>query len=69
MSATDERGSIGVEQALSTRMECSPEVMRHEQRFLGLLPRVNRFWFHAGQLALGYGEGSDFEVLFLVREE
>ena len=69
VSATDDRGSIGVEQALSTRMECSPEDMRHEQRFLGLLPRVNRFWFHAGQLALAYGEGGDFGVLFLVREE
>ena len=43
--------------------------MNHEHRFLGLLSRVDRFWFHAGQLALTYGEGNDFGVLFLVREE
>ena len=69
VQATDDRGTIEVGQELSTRMECGPEVMAHEQRFLGLLPRVNRFWFHAGQLALAYGEGGDFGVLFLVREE
>jgi len=67
--ATDDRGTIEVGQALSTRMECGPEVMVHEQRFLGLLPRVNRFWFHAGQLALAYGDGEEFGVLFFAREE
>jgi len=69
VKSTDARGTIEVGQALSTRMDCGPEVMSHERRFLGLLPRVERFWFHAGQLALAYGEGSDFGVLFLAREE
>ena len=64
----DARGTIEVGQALSTRMDCGAEVMSHERRFLSLLPRVQRFWFHAGQLALAYGDGSDSGVLFLARE-
>jgi len=67
--AIDNRGTIEVGQALSTRKECGPEIMSDEHRFLGLLSRINRFWFHAGQLALEYGEGKEFGVLFLVREE
>lgn len=69
VKAIDARGTIEVGQALSTRTECGPEVMSHERRFLGLLPRVERFWFHAGQLALAYGDGGDFGVLFLARED
>ena len=68
-SAVDSRGSIRVGKAISTRRQCSPNAMANEQRFLGLLPRVNRFWFHAGQLALGYGSGMDFGVLFLSKED
>jgi len=30
---------------------------------------VNRFWFYAGQLALGYGSGTDFGVMFLSNED
>jgi len=33
-----------------------------------VLPRVERFWFNAGQLSLAYGDGSDYGVLFLARE-
>jgi len=32
------------------------------------LPIRERFWFHAGQLSLAYGDGSDCGVLFLARE-
>ena len=67
--AIDDRGTIEVGQALSTRKECGPEIMSDEHRFLGLLSRSNRFWFHAGQLALAYGDGEEFGVLFFAREE
>jgi heat shock protein HslJ len=69
VKATDDHGSLEVGQALSTRKYCGPEVMEDEQRFLELLPRVNRLWFYAGQLALGYGSGTDFGVMFLDRED
>jgi len=68
VKATDKRGSIEVGPPASTRMQCDPEVMTHERRFLTTLPRVNRFWFHAGQLALAYGEGSESGVMFLARD-
>jgi len=68
VKATDTIGSIAVGPATSTRKQCGPEVMAQEQRFLGLLPSVKRFWFHAGQLALDYGTGEQFGVMFLDRE-
>jgi heat shock protein HslJ len=69
VKATDKRGSIEVGPPVSTRKQCDPGVMTHERRFLATLPRVQRFWFHAGQLALAYGEGGESGVMFLVREE
>ncbi|UCE30765.1 MAG: META domain-containing protein [Burkholderiales bacterium] len=69
VTATDDRGAIEVGLALSTQMQCRAQVMANEQRFLGLLPRVDRFWFHAGRLALAYGEGAGSGVMFLTREE
>jgi len=69
VKAANDYGSIEVGQALSTRKQCGPDVMSGEQRFLGLLPRVNRFWFLAGQLALDYGGGDDYGVMYLEREE
>lgn len=69
VSAVDSRGSIRVGEAIPTGQQCSPDAMANEQRFLGLLPRVNRFWFHAGQLALAYDEGVDFGVMFLSKED
>ena len=38
----------------ATRMACEEPVMAEEQRFLGLLAKVNRFWFRPGRLALDY---------------
>ena len=69
VSAVESRGSIGVGEARSTRRQCCPDAMANEQRFLSLLPHVNRFWFHAGQLALAYGEGVAFGVMFLSKED
>jgi heat shock protein HslJ len=68
VKAADAIGSIAVGPATSTRKQCGPEVMSEDQRFLGLLPSVNRFWFHAGQLALDYGAGEQSGVMFLERE-
>jgi heat shock protein HslJ len=62
-------GSIEVGQPLSTRKQCEPDVMSAEQRFLGLLPRVTRFWYLAGQLALDYRSGDEFGVMYLEREQ
>lgn len=68
--AEGNRGNITVaNQIITTNMMCDPDSMALEQRFLELLPRVHHFWFHAGQLALDYGEGADFGVMFLQREE
>jgi putative lipoprotein len=36
-------GTLSVEQGLSTSMACSPELMRQEQAFFGMLPQLNRF--------------------------
>lgn len=69
VTATDDSGSIEVGQAASTRKACDATVMSNEQRFLDILPRIERFWFHAGQLALAYDSGADSSVLFLDREE
>ena len=64
------RGNIAVgNKIITTNMMCDPESMALEKRFLELLPRVHHFWFHAGQLALDYGEGAGFGVMFLQREE
>ncbi len=68
VSGLDSRGAIGVGEAVSTGKPCGPDAMANEQRFLGLLPRVQRFWFHAGELALGYGSGADFGVMFFSQE-
>ena len=69
VGAKDSGGTITVGEVISSGRTCDRDTMAIEQRFLGLLPRVNRFWFHAGQLALDYGEGTDFGVMFLTREE
>lgn len=69
VGAKDSRGTIKLGEAITTRRTCDTDSMMIEQRFLGLLPHVNRFWFHAGQLALSYGEGAHFGVMFLTRED
>jgi len=69
LRTVDRRGSIAIGEVRSTRKHCSPDAMANERRFLGLLPRVNRFWFYAGQLALSYGSETDFGVMFLSNED
>jgi heat shock protein HslJ len=53
----------------STRKMCEQEQMVAEQRFLGLLTKVNRFWFDASRLALPYGQGSDAGVMLFERSD
>jgi heat shock protein HslJ len=53
----------------STRKMCEQEQMMAEQRFLGLLTKVNGFWFDAGRLALPYVQGSDSGVMLFERAD
>jgi heat shock protein HslJ len=60
-------GQIAVGPAGATRMACPPEVMAVEKRFLGILPRVDRYAFLAGQLTLSYEQDGTRGFLTLAR--
>lgn len=60
-------GDLAMGPALTTRMACPGDAMTLEARFLAALAGVERFWFHAGQLALAYRQGEASGVLFFAR--
>jgi hypothetical protein len=62
-------GGIAVGPAGSTRMACPPDVMAVETRFLGILARVDRFSFLAGQLALSYDQDGTPGTIILARRK
>ncbi|HYV84380.1 MAG TPA: META domain-containing protein [Patescibacteria group bacterium] len=62
-------GQIAVGPAGATQMACPPEVMAVEKRFLGLLPRINRYAFLAGQLVLSFDQdGTPASMTFAGRK-
>jgi heat shock protein HslJ len=62
-------GAIAVGPAGATRMACPPDVMAVEKRFLGILPRIDRFGFLAGQLTLSYEQDGARASLTLARRK
>jgi heat shock protein HslJ len=56
-------GEIDVGPATATKKACPPAEMEIEQTFLAELDAVNRYWYLAGQLALGYQDGDRAGVL------
>ena len=69
-SATGEApGEIAVGPAGATRMACPPEAMAVETRFLGILPRIDRYAFLSGQLTLSYEQDGTRRFLTLARKK
>ena len=56
-------GEIKLGPPAATKMACPPAQMDLEQKFLGELAVVNRYWYLAGQLALGFQDGDRSGVL------
>jgi heat shock protein HslJ len=62
-------GAISVGPAGTTRMACPPDVTAVEKRFLGILPRIDRYAFLAGQLTLSYEQDGTRGSLTLARKK
>ena len=62
-------GEIAIGPAGATRMACPPEVMAVETRFFGILPRIDRYAFLAGQLTLSYEQDGARRDLTLIRKK
>jgi heat shock protein HslJ len=62
-------GAMAVGPAGTTQMACQPELMAVEKRFLGILPRIDRYAFLAGQLVLSFDQdGSPGSITFARRK-
>jgi heat shock protein HslJ len=65
--AGEHAGEISIGQVGATRMYCEEPVMSYEDAYLGALPRVQRFGFHLGLLALTFGVDGEIHTARFAR--